>query len=154
MCDHARRATCLGERSDDHFSSMRDATDRLEQLIMSWLDWLDKPNSGEATTDQPRISIPAVQERSDDELPKSKRGDSPSRVKARAAYEYAMERIPGAREMTLSELFDAIHVHGEASEMIPNRPDTFRRYLNDCGIRLKKSGPRATGRSVARLSDI
>ena len=91
---------------------------------------------------------------SDDELPKSKRADSPSRVKARSAYDYAMERIPDANQMTAPELFEAILSDGEAAEMLPPNANTFRRYLNDCGTRLKKSGPKVAGGSVVRRSDL
>ena len=83
---------------------------------------------------------------SDDALPKSKRADSPSRIKARSAYDYAMERIPDANVMTAPELFDAIKKDGEAAAMLPPTAESFTRYLNDCGIRLKKGGPKARRR--------
>jgi len=86
---------------------------------------------------------------SDDALPKSKRADSPSRIKARSAYDYAMERIPHAHAITAPELFDAIKKDGEAVAML-----SFTKYLNDCGIRLKKGGPKAAGDSVVRRSDL
>ena len=55
---------------------------------------------------------------SDDDLPKSKRANQPSRVKARSAYDYAMERIPDANVMTAPELFDAIKKDGEAGDVV------------------------------------
>ncbi|WP_145209957.1 hypothetical protein [Planctomycetes bacterium TBK1r] len=91
---------------------------------------------------------------SDDDLPRSTRANQPSRLKARSAYHYAMKRIPDANTMTAPELFDAILNDGEAAQMLPPNADTFRRYLNDCGIRLKKSGPKAAGGSVVRWSDL
>jgi len=91
---------------------------------------------------------------SDDALPKSKKAHSPSRVKARSAYDYAMERIPNARLMTAPELFDAIKKDGEAAEMLPPTAESFTKYLNDCGIQLKKGGPKAAGGSVVRRSDL
>lgn len=90
----------------------------------------------------------------DDALPKSKRADSPSRIKARSAYDYAMERLCNANSMTASELFDAIKEDGEAAEMLPPTPESFTKYLNDCGIRLKKGGPKSPGGSVVRQSEM
>ena len=112
---------------------------------------VDIVNRNAATCDDEAEATPAE---SDDALPKSKRAGSPSRVKARAAYEYAMERIPNASLMTLPELFDAIKKDGEAAEMLPPTAESFMKYLNDCGIRLKKGGPKATGGSVVRRSDL
>jgi len=111
----------------------------------------DIVNRNAATCDDEAEATPAE---SDDALPKSKRADSPSRVKARAAYDYAMERIPNASFMTVPELFDAIKKDGEAAEMLPPTAESFTKYLNDCGIRLKKGGPKATGGSVVRRSDL
>jgi len=91
---------------------------------------------------------------SDDALPKSKRADSPSRIKAKSAYCYAMERIPNAHAMTAPELFDAIKENEETAAMLPPTAESFTKYLNDCGIRLKKGGPRAAGGSVVRQSDL
>ncbi|QDV60932.1 hypothetical protein [Crateriforma conspicua] len=91
---------------------------------------------------------------SDDDLPKAKRADSPSRVKARSAYEYAMERIPDACQMTIAELHAAIIKDGEAAAMVPDRPDTFGKYLRDCGIKVYKTDAKAAGGSVVRRSDL
>lgn len=91
---------------------------------------------------------------SDDALPKSKRAGSPSRIKAKSAYDYAMTRIPDANAMTGRELFDAIKKDGEAAEMLPPTATSFITYLNDCGIRLKKCGPKAAGGSVVRRCDL
>jgi hypothetical protein len=89
----------------------------------------------------------------DEKLPKRVRKDSPSRVKAKAAYDYAMQRISNAHAMTAVELFDAIREDGEAKEMLPPTAESFTKYLNDCGIRLRKSDTKPTGRSVVRRSD-
>ena len=111
----------------------------------------DIVNRNAATCDDEAEATPAE---SDDALPKSKRADSPSRVKARAAYEYAITNIKYAGSMTFPELFDAIKKDGEAAEMLPPTAESFMKYLNDCGIRLKKGGPKATGGSVVRQSDL
>jgi hypothetical protein len=89
----------------------------------------------------------------DDKLPKALRKDSPSRVKAKAAYDYAMQQIPNANKMTAVELFDAICDEGEAKEMLPPSAESFTKYLNDCGVRLRKSDTKPTSRSVVRRSD-
>ena len=90
----------------------------------------------------------------DDKLPKALRRDSPSRVRAKAAYDYAMQQIPGAHAMTAVELFEAIREDGEAKEMLPPTAETFIKYLNDCGTRFRKSDPKPTSSSVVRRSDI
>ena len=89
----------------------------------------------------------------DDKLPKKLRKDSPSRVGAKAAYDYAMQQIPDAHAMTAVELFDAIREDGEAQEMLPPTPESFVKYLNDCGVRLRKSDTKPTSSSVVRRSD-
>jgi hypothetical protein len=89
----------------------------------------------------------------DDKLPEKLRKDSPSRVKAKAAYDYAMQQIPNANKMTAVELFDAICDEGEAKEMLPPSAESFTKYLNDCGVRLRKSDTKPTSRSVVRRSD-
>lgn len=62
----------------------------------------------------------------------------PSRVKARAAYEWALKNIPGAGKLTRQKLFDAIR----ASELPPDLRDSmppnavaFQKYINDAGVR-------------------
>ncbi len=90
----------------------------------------------------------------DDAMPKALRANSRSRIKAKSAYEYAMERIPDANEMTATELFDAIKQDGEAAEMLPPSAESFTKYLNDCHIRLKKSDSKTIGGSVVRKSDL
>jgi hypothetical protein len=87
---------------------------------------------------------------SDDKPDESLGGDlklSPSRLKAKAVYEWAMSEIEGAGKMTIVELYDAIVAHpkmkGEALEGIPNNAATFGKYLRDAGIkRYDRSGKR------------
>jgi hypothetical protein len=114
-------------------------------------------NSNENTkSDGDSIKPSSEQENStetDETLPKKIRKNSPSRVKAMAAYDYAIQQIPNADKMTAVELFDAICNDGEAKEMLPPSAESFTKYLNDCGIRLRKSDTKPTGRSVVRRSD-
>lgn len=105
-------------------------------------------------TPDPVDPIPLTVARTDDRLPKSKRAASPSRVKARSAYDYAIERIENAHAMTGPELHAAILEDGEAAAMVPANPETFVRYLNDGGIRLKKGESKSAGGSVVRRSDL
>ncbi|MEX1027561.1 MAG: hypothetical protein WD049_06075 [Candidatus Paceibacterota bacterium] len=90
----------------------------------------------------------------DDRHPKKKRANMPSRVKANSAYDYALNRIPDAHLMTAPELHAAILKDDEVANMVPENPDTFRHYLNDRGIRLKKGSSKAIGGSVVRQSEI
>lgn len=90
----------------------------------------------------------------DDALPKSKRADSPSRVRARAAYEYAMAEITNAEKMTAAELFHAIKEDGKMDDGLPPTAESFTKYLNDCGIRLKKGDHKTACGSVVRRSDL
>jgi hypothetical protein len=92
--------------------------------------------------------------KTDEKLPQRLRKDSPSRVKAKAAFDYAMERISNAHAMTAVELFDAIREDGEAKEMLPPTAESFTKYLNDCGIRLRKSDTKPSGRSTVQRSDM
>jgi hypothetical protein len=75
---------------------------------------------------------------SDDSLPKKKRKDSLSRVKARAAHDYAMERIPNAQDMTIAELHAAILTDPEVARMVPARADAFGTYLREAGVKRYK----------------
>ena len=85
----------------------------------------------------------------------SKRGQSNARVKAKAAYQYAIERIPGAADMTVKELHAAISAHDEINHLIPAKPDTFRKYLNQGDIAIKKSMvAKEPGRSIVREHEI
>lgn len=71
----------------------------------------------------------------DDVLPKRRRKLSPSRIKAKAAHDWAMSAIPNAEAMTIAELFDAIvHHPSDASEGLPDNAEAFGRYLRDAGV--------------------
>ena len=74
----------------------------------------------------------------------------PSRVKAKAAYEWALKNIPDAGKLTRQKLFDAIR----ASELPPDLRDSmppnavaFQKYINDAGVR-KQVHRTATSRPV------
>lgn len=113
-------------------------------------------SNGTTKSDDDSIKPSLEQENStetDETLPKKIRKNSPSRVKAKAAFDYAMQQIPNADKMTAVELFDAICDDGEAKELLPPSAESFTKYLNDCGIRLRKSDTKPTGRSVVRRSD-
>jgi hypothetical protein len=96
---------------------------------------------------------------------------SPSRINAKAVYDYAMNTIAGADKMTVGELFAAIKnrldaetgkAHGKQAELLgkfrdslPNNVATFRKYLNDAGVTRygKRVFRRPTG-SIRRREDI
>ncbi|RIK57262.1 MAG: hypothetical protein DCC63_14875 [Nitrospira sp.] len=95
----------------------------------------------------------------DDEPDESLGGDlklSPSRLKAKAVYEWAMNEIKGAEKMTIVELYDAIVAHpkmkGRALDGLPDNAATFGRYLRGAGIkRYDESGKRkSTPRHIKR----
>ena len=95
----------------------------------------------------------------------------PSRVKAKAAYEYALTVIEGAKDMTIADLFEALKsrldteiakAHGQQMERLqefkdslPPNPETFGKYLRDAGIRRYNSRgePRPT-RSIRRRGEL
>lgn len=74
----------------------------------------------------------------DNKLPKKLRKDSPSRVKAKSAHDYAMKRIPNAQHMTIGELHAAILSDPEVADMVPARADVFGTYLRDAGVKRYK----------------
>jgi hypothetical protein len=76
--------------------------------------------------------------RTDNKLPKKLRKDSPSRIKAKAAYDYAMERIPNAEHMTIAELHAEILDDDEVAAMVPARADVFGTYLREAGVKRYK----------------
>lgn len=62
----------------------------------------------------------------------------PSRVKARAAYEWALKNIPDAETMTYRKLFDAILASDLPADLrgwMPPNATAFERYLNAAGVR-------------------
>jgi hypothetical protein len=109
-------------------------------------------------------SRPPDDEEQDDDLP-------PSRLKAKAAYDYAMNNIAGADKMTVPELFDALRLrldteilkaNGQQAERLqefkdslPDNAETFARYLRDAGIkRYSRRSDRTHGRSIRLQSEI
>ena len=78
----------------------------------------------------------------------------PSRVKARAAYEWALRSIPGADEMTYRKLFDAIlasDIPPDLRSWMPPNATAFERYLNAAGVR-KRDVRVATPRQLMEMA--
>jgi len=104
-------------------------------------------------------------EEQDDKLP-------PSRLRAKAAYDYAMTNITGADKMTVAELFDALRGRLDAEickaagkqaeqlqefkDSLPDNAETFGRYLREAGVKkYDKTGQRRLRtRSIRRQSEI
>lgn len=98
-----------------------------------------KPGMGGDGANQP--SDPEEQE---DRLP-------PSRMRAKAAYDYALTVITGAGKMTVAELFDSLRdrldaeickTSGQRAEQLrevrdylPGNAETFGRYLREAGVK-------------------
>lgn len=73
---------------------------------------------------------------SDDALPAKQRKLAPSRIKARAIYDWALSEIPGAQDMSISELFNAIEIHPKVpSDALAPNAETFGKYLRDAGVK-------------------
>lgn len=97
----------------------------------------------------------AAKRADDDALPAKQRKLAPSRIKAKAAYEWAISAIPGAEDMTIAELWDAIDCHpSNASECIGPSPATFGKYLRDAGIKKYHTRSNRTGGTVRRRNEI
>ena len=96
---------------------------------------------------------------------------SPSRLKAKAVYEWAWNEITGAKDMTIAELYDAAKCRLEAltvqntgpeaekladlCDSLPPNSEAFGKYLRDAGIkRYDGSGKRTPGRSVRRSNQV
>lgn len=78
----------------------------------------------------------------------------PSRVKARAAYEWALKNIPEAAEMSYRKLFDAIlasEIPSDLRSWMPPNATAFERYLNATGVR-KRDVRVATPRQLMELA--
>jgi len=111
-------------------------------------------------------SMPAVVapegDRSTHSEPERSKKLAPSRLRAAAVYEWAVESIPGADDMPIRELYTAIHKRLEAtiaaapphgSELeklqellnaLPDNSETFGKYLREAGIkRYTTQGERA-----------
>jgi len=109
-------------------------------------------------------AAPPTPDEQDDKL-------SPARAKAQAIYNYAMEKIPGARRMFYNDLHAAIQkmltakaAEADGSEVkkwadfrnsFPQSPETFARYLRDAGIkRYGRSKDREPGRGICRRGQL
>ncbi len=78
----------------------------------------------------------------------------PSRLKAKAAYDWAMQEIDGAEGMTIAELHDAIMNHPQGPiECIPDNAATFGVYLREAGVKQYGKGGRQISRSVRRSEE-
>jgi hypothetical protein len=77
----------------------------------------------------------------------------PSRQKARRAYDWALGNIPGAENMTVAELFNAVKT-GDAADMLPPTSQSFERYLREAGVERYSKQQRRASRSVRRAEEI
>jgi hypothetical protein len=124
-------------------------------------------SAGQASTS---VGAPALEVTKVSNQPEANKDLAPSRVKARAVYEWAMGRIEGAERMTIAELLDAARKRleveagkatgAEAEKLaelradLPSSADTFGKYLRDAGIKqYNAKGERQPGRSVRRARD-
>ncbi len=65
----------------------------------------------------------------------------PSRLKARAAYEWALKNIPGAEMMTYRKLFDAIlasELPPDLRDWMPPNAAAFEKYVNSTGVKKRR----------------
>jgi len=96
---------------------------------------------------------------------------SPSRVKAKAVYEWALASIDGADRMTRTELYNAIAARLEAEaakakglqaelladlrDSLPPNAEAFGKYLRDAGVKVYDGkGDRRPGRSIRRVDQV
>ena len=106
-----------------------------------------EPSGDQLHVPPPPKSGPDISEGADDSPAKAIRRVSPSRTKAKAAYDYAIAYIPGAEKMTIGELFDAIMNHpSDASKALPPNAEAFGVYLREAGVkRYATNGGRLSG---------
>jgi hypothetical protein len=97
-----------------------------------------RTNRPNAVSKPAEIPNPESSADTDSKLPKKLRKDSPSRVKAKAAHDYAMERIQNAPHMTIAELHAAILADPEVADMVPARADAFGTFLREAGVKRYK----------------
>ncbi len=91
----------------------------------------------------------------DDALPAKQRKLSPSRIKAKAVYDWAKSEILGAEDMTIAELYHAIECHpSHASDAIGPNPAAFAKYLRDAGVKIYLTQADKEGESVHRPDEI
>lgn len=90
------------------------------------------------------------------EQPDPDTGLPPSRIKAKAAYDWAMQTIDGAGKMTVPELHDAIMHHPQGpTDCIPDNAEAFGKYLRDAGVkRYDGTGKRRLSRNVRRPEEL
>ena len=79
-------------------------------------------------------------------------------ARIRGLYEWAMGHVPGAEGMTIPDLLEAIQCHpamtSDFLEVIPDKPDAFRKSLNRAGIyRYDSSGARKPRQSRRPKND-
>ncbi len=105
----------------------------------------------------------------DDSMPAKLRGERPSRVKARAVYDWAIGAIPNAEHMTINEIYDHARrelgrlrdrASGEKAEQyeellggLPRNGETFGRYLRDTGLKRYNTGTASTTGGSVRSAD-
>ena len=80
----------------------------------------------------------------------------PSRAKAKGLYEWAMEHMDGAEDMTYAQLFDVLQDDPHcAGEGLPDNAEAFARYCRAAGIQ-RNTPRRSKGptRSVRRASNL
>lgn len=97
-----------------------------------------RTNRPNAVSKPAEIPSPGISADTDSKLPKKLRKDSPSRIKAKAAHDYAMERIPNAPHMTIAELHAAILADPEVADLVPARADAFGTFLREAGVKRYK----------------
>lgn len=122
------------------------ATAELEAAPMPAL-----PQHGE--TMQRAQAEPALSDLDDQALPTSL---PLCRIKAKAAYDWAMQSIAGAGTMTVAELHGAMMKHPRGpTDCIPDKAETFGKYLRDAGVkRYDKTGKPRLSRNVRRRGEI
>jgi len=92
-------------------------------------------------------------ETNEDRLPGKLRRLSPSRVEAKALYDWAMSAIPNAEVMTYRELYEAVECHPAIpSNFLPPNPEAFGKYLRDAGV--KKNQSRKGKPAMTKRSDL
>jgi hypothetical protein len=128
-----------------------------------------KPGKGKG--DRPKVTAAEANTTTDAGQAEDREDLSPSRVKARALHDWAMECIPGAERMTRTELYNAIKArleaetakaHGRQAELLaelceslPPNAEAFGKYLRDAGIKVYNSrGDRHPTRSIRRRDQI
>lgn len=80
---------------------------------------------------------------------------APSRMKAKSAHDWAMQTISGADKMTIAELHQAIMDHPQGpTDCIPDKPETFGKYLRDAGVKRYDSKGVPHSRNIHRSREL